>query len=533
MAVLQFHAGDRALFRQRISQGRTILGRSDRCDIVLPSDRVSRVHCSLERRADGWCLVDRSSSGTLVEGVAVSRHTLSHGDRFELGPYRATFLLNDEHEPDSATATTVLVRGHGGTHEEVVEILEDGVAATHAVLHHADTSENRRYRVNRPRISVGGKGADISIDSLLPENAMRLRVARGRVMVEPGEVPVFLTGTRVRVVTPVYPGEVLTLGKHRLVVEMEVTEQSTLGSDSFGGGVGGSPVMRRLFGVLNRMAMHDAPVLLIGASGTGKELAAKGLHDRGPRASGAFVTVNCAAITETLFESEFFGHEKGAFTGASKRRDGAFSQADGGTLFLDEIGELKLDAQAKLLRTLESGEVRRVGATGVEYPDVRVVTATNRDLAQMVQSGSFRADLYFRLNVLSVRIPALKERREDIPLLVQTLLANHLPGATVDDAGMVKLVAHNWPGNIRELKNVLTRAFVLHGPVISAGSVSFDTISFPEKRTRAVVTDREEERARITEALTRHGGNRTHTARELGMPRSSLIYKIGRYGIEG
>ena len=279
-------------------------------------------------------------------------------------------------------------------------------------------------------------------------------------------------------------------------------------------------------------------MLLTGESGTGKELAAQGLHDAGPRGEGPFVAINCAAVSDTLFESELFGHEKGSFTGATARSDGAFHRAGGGTLFLDEVGEMRLDLQAKLLRALESGEVRRVGASVAEYPDVRVVAATNRHLPQMVREGTFRQDLYYRLEVLTVRLPPLRERREDIPSIARALLLRNHPGARLSDDAVDALVRYDWPGNIRELRNVLTRAFVMAGGVIGRGDLTFNPWAFEDGAGAAPATaafvpsaSDEEERNAVLAALKEAGGNRTTAARILGIPRSSLLYKLKRLRI--
>jgi two-component system response regulator HydG len=303
-------------------------------------------------------------------------------------------------------------------------------------------------------------------------------------------------------------------------------------AERFGEMVGTSEAMRNAFGLLRRMAAHHAPVLLIGESGTGKELAARGLHDASPRAATRFVAVNCGAITPTLFESELFGHEKGAFTGASERRDGAFQRADGGTLFLDEIGELPGEAQAKLLRALETGEVRRVGGSDPTFPDVRIVAATNRRLHEAARDGEFRSDLYFRLAVLAVRLPALRERPEDIPAMAQAIAQRIHNQMRITPEAITALQGYSWPGNARELRNVLTRAFVLTGPVVEPGHLIFsplDADPTPETPRRSI---EEAERAVVTDALRRAKDNRTVAAKLLGIPRSSLLYKLKRWGIE-
>jgi len=241
--------------------------------------------------------------------------------------------------------------------------------------------------------------------------------------------------------------------------------------------LGESRVMQELVERLPQYAASGAPVLVTGESGTGKELVARALHDLSPRAAGPFVPVNCGAITDELFESELFGHVRGAFTDARRDRAGLAEEAENGTLFLDEVGELSLRAQVKLLRFLQTGEVRPVGGNATRRVDTRIVSATHRDLLAHVEAGGFREDTYYRLGVLVVRIPALRERREDVPLFARRLLERFaremgLPTPRLSGPALERLVAHDWPGNVRELENVLRRAIVLSdGPDIDAGAV--------------------------------------------------------------
>ncbi|MEK6608350.1 MAG: sigma 54-interacting transcriptional regulator, partial [Myxococcota bacterium] len=237
--------------------------------------------------------------------------------------------------------------------------------------------------------------------------------------------------------------------------------------ESFGAALGRSVAMRHVFAILERVATMDATVLIEGETGTGKELAAEGVHAASKRASGPFVVVDCGAIPENLVESELFGHEKGAFTGASEARAGAFEEADGGTLFLDEVGELPLELQPKLLRALESHEVRRVGSQKARALDLRIVAATNRDLATEVRAGKFREDLYYRLAVVRVVMPPLRERRDDVRLLARELARRARPqvdpASWLDEATLALLESHDWPGNVRELRNVVDRLAVFPG----------------------------------------------------------------------
>jgi two-component system nitrogen regulation response regulator GlnG len=228
------------------------------------------------------------------------------------------------------------------------------------------------------------------------------------------------------------------------------------------GMIGGSPAMEQVFALLARVLHTDVPILVTGETGTGKELVASALHKHGPRRKGPLIAVNCAAIPATLLEAELFGHVKGSFTGAHKDRQGYAEAADGGTLFLDEIGEMPMEMQAKLLRFLQEGEVRPVGGNAVKYVDVRVVAATNRALEKQIRAGAFREDLYYRLAVLTLSLPSLRERREDIEPLARFLLSRNegegLPTAKLADDALEVLQAFDWPGNIRQLQNELTRA---------------------------------------------------------------------------
>ncbi len=307
---------------------------------------------------------------------------------------------------------------------------------------------------------------------------------------------------------------------------------------------GRSEPMRELLRVVDRVTTSDVPVLVVGESGTGKELIARAMHENGPRARRPFVSENCAAVPETLLESALFGHVKGAFTGASQTRPGLFEVADGGTLFLDEIGEMPLSMQAKLLRVLQDGEVRPVGSDRMRRVNVRLVAATHRDLEAMVQKRSFREDLYYRLNVVTVRVPSLRERRPDIPLIVSHLLARHAPGrkVRVTRAAMDRLVAFPWPGNVRQLENEVRRALVLlstsgeHEAVIDVGDLSPEVVRGGPDAAREAGLDL---RARVDlletellrEALAKTQGNQTRAAELLGLSRFGLQKMMRRLKI--
>ena len=309
--------------------------------------------------------------------------------------------------------------------------------------------------------------------------------------------------------------------------------------DSFGPMIARSPAMRRVFEVLRRVAQTDHPVLLLGETGVGKDLAAQGIHTASRR-KGSFVALNMAAIPADLFESELFGHVRGAFTDAREERAGAFVEADHGTLFLDEVGDLPLDLQAKLLRALETGVVRPVGGSKAKKVHVRIVAATNVDLAEKVARGAFRADLFWRLSVLPIVIPPLRERPEDVEVVARYLLAELDPSFTLDREAVQTLERYAWPGNVRELRNVLVRALVMTGPkirardLVLAGETVVEVAPLkapPPKRISSFPSAGDPERRRIVRALQVANGNLGFAAEKLGMARSTLRSRMAVYQV--
>jgi DNA-binding NtrC family response regulator len=325
--------------------------------------------------------------------------------------------------------------------------------------------------------------------------------------------------------------------------------------DRLGDVLGRSPAMRELFGILERVSQKDLTILLEGESGTGKERLAEAIHLRSPRAQKRFVVFDCAAVPASLMESELLGHERGAFTGAEGRRIGRFEEAHGGTLFIDEIGELPLELQPKLLRALEKREVRRIGGTQIIPVDVRVVAATNRDLVREVNRNTFREDLYYRLAVVRVRVPPLREREGDIPLLVEHFVREALDGdekatreaiASITEDNWQRLLTHPWPGNVRELRNFIDRTMAISGgvdvpdappprpqPGGSGGSV--ETLAEAAvDLTRPFIEAREELLARFEQGylegqLSRHGGNISRAARAAGLDRMHFKRLLARH----
>ncbi len=522
MAILVFSIKDQRLFDFKISSSQVTLGRSDTCDVALPGEGLSRQHCRLEKRGHRWLLTDLSKHGTFIDQVRVTRKPLKLGDEFSVGPY--TVQLQGAQGKAPETVAMLAPKQH-----EFVVACDSEVLVERAILkvvHGAD--KGREFVLKQMESSVGQTGSRIAInDPTLMTEHFAIVVSRGRPMVTPKNGPVFLDGHRLLCTTPVYPEDVLCVGQSKFSIHVSEEVDRQPASDRFGAMIGVSKSMQYVFGRLKVFACHDFPVLIIGESGTGKELAAKGLHEHSQRASGPFVAINCGSIPPNLVESELFGYEKGAFSGATSRHDGAFQQAHRGTLFLDELGELPLATQVKLLRVLESGEVRRVGGKRAEFPDVRIVAATNRSLPKMVKLGTFREDLLFRLQVLSVSIPPLRDRKEDIHPIVEHICQSLSPTCTIDDLAKRIFWDYNWPGNVRELRNVLSRAFVLGNGKILPEFIELAAIPTIEGMSDELKNNK----MFLQRVLNRCDGNLSKTARELGVPRSTLVYKLKKFNI--
>src|ERR1700728_168181 len=308
----------------------------------------------------------------------------------------------------------------------------------------------------------------------------------------------------------------------------------------FGGLIGVSERMQRVYKTIQKVSLHDYPVLVLGESGTGKELVARSVHFSGARKDRPFVPVDCSSLVPTLIESELFGYVTGAFTGALHGKQGLLEAANGGTLFLDEIGEMPVDLQSKLLRVLQEREVKPVGSTERRRIDVRIIAATNRDLEVGIKSGDFRQDLYFRLNVVQIKLPALRERKSDIPLLVTSFLDKFCdpqrPARTVSEDAMRRLIAYDWPGNVRELENAIERAVALgSGPILHVGDLPSNLQYTGSEKLGDVdelVPLETLERRAIFRTLRQTTGDKLAAARILGIGKTTLYRKLKQYHVE-
>jgi DNA-binding NtrC family response regulator len=321
--------------------------------------------------------------------------------------------------------------------------------------------------------------------------------------------------------------------------ENRVLREQLRSKPGFGGLTGVAPSMQRVYRLIEKVSQHNYPVLILGESGTGKELVARSIHFSGPRRNKPFVPVDCSALVPTLIESELFGYVKGAFTGAQHSKQGLLEAAGEGTLFLDEIGDLPVDLQAKLLRALQEREIKPVGSTERVGVRARVIAATNRDLDAAIRSGSFRQDLFFRLNVVQIKLPPLRERRSDLPILVNTFLEKFSDPQrqvrTISDDAMRRLMAYDWPGNVRELENAVERAVALgSGPILHVGDLPSNLQNSQSERLPEqdeLVPLEELERRAIFRALRETSGDKLAAARLLGIGKTTLYRKLKQYDV--
>ena len=513
----------------------TTIGRSADCDVSLPDPGLSHVQASIERRTSGYVLVDRSGRGTRVGGADVTEAVLNDGTHLAFGSWRALFR-----EPGSGDPEATAVRGLTGIRPV------EPPAAAQARLRVRDRGRERHVPLPEEGLTVGSvAGNGLVLDDPFV-SSRHLRIDKPGARWEITDVGstngTLLGGVRVyRAELP--PGLPISVGDSELVLEIGTPKEGRL-PGSYEGMFSLDPGMRQVFDLIDRLAPAATAVTILGETGTGKELVARALHARSPHASGPFIPVNCAAIPETLMESELFGHEKGAFSGAERLRKGAFEEADGGTLFLDEIGEMPLDLQAKLLRALENAEVKRVGSSRPIQVSVRILSATHRDLPAQVRAGKFREDLFYRLAVIPLAVPPLRARQGDVRALAQRFLDANAPRGLQlrwSEEALRRLEAYEWPGNVRQLKNVVQRALLFRGEgtVLPASVVTFEDLrpaASPGGDDTTLylpgLTLDDIEREAIRLSLRRHRGKRSAVVKELQIAKSTVMKRIAQWKLQ-
>jgi two-component system, NtrC family, response regulator AtoC len=549
-----------------------VVGRAAPSDVVVPDPALSRQHARFSFTPDGLVVEDLgSTNGTKVRGQKVAKEKIQTGDLVELGP--AVVCIHPK-VPEQSPRREI------ASHDRLMTLLDQELARAKtfqrplalAVVHargkervHVSKWEWRVQALLRPvdQLCLYGPGALLVLFPELGEAEARQRLKA----LEGGDPEIALG-------LAAYPDhgtdahELLESARSTLAgvsgpsarrAEAMPVPTDTLDNTAL------SPEMREIFATVKRVAGAPAPVLILGETGVGKELVARALHQRGPRHQKPFKAINCAAMPPSLLESLLFGHERGAFTGAERQQRGLFEQAQGGTVFLDEIGELAPPAQAALLRVLETKRLTRIGSDDEVAVDVRVVAATHRDLEAMTQAGTFRMDLLYRLNTVTLSIPPLRARAVEIPVLADLFLQEASRGTGVMVHGftpdaMERLKGYHWPGNVRELRNVVERAVMIaRGPKIQTEDLpehirDYEEVSIPPPdrasrpkeeafdargaRTYAEFQDQlkswtqEREKELLLDALRRHDGNQTEAARDLQMPLRTLVHKIRALGLK-
>ncbi len=607
--ILVSKDGSRRGRHWELGAGPFVLGRALDCDIVIDDPSVSRRHCKLVIEGDEVCLEDLGSSHrALLNGEAVHKAVIGAGDTLSLGA--STFVVSrGQHDGDrfaaentddvtldlfGATAhDSVVIDGRPQSNVELVHLFKLGRSLSQSRTR-AELDEVVATHLERTRgyddiaLALMGKTAatprwfpeTAKTDALYPsifEKTMERQSAllnpyrttgegRGRLAVVMA-APICVGGSCLGVLfarttprTPVFDetdlNQLLSVAQviapyYQTLDEMATLEETVADLDEQAGErgplLGKSRALSKVRGLIRDVARTRLNVLITGETGTGKELAAQMIHRGSDRADGPYVAVNCAAIPDHLFESEMFGHERGAFTGADKKRQGRFPLADGGTLFLDEIGELSPENQARLLRVLEAGVFHAVGAEEESHADVRVVAATNRDLKRAIRDGRFRRDLFHRICTVEIALPALRQRPSDIPLLAQHFASELAPDTKgprpqLTEDALAYLQALPWSGNVRELRNAIERATALaKAPQITPHDFTFlnnllqndpDDAPpvFPHQRLAPLA---EIERNHITHVLEQCNYNVSKAARVLGIHRNTLHNKIAEYGIGG
>jgi DNA-binding NtrC family response regulator len=545
-----------------ILHGAITVGRTDAADVVVPEDSLSRKHARVSWGDEGVWVEDLgSTNGTFVGGRKITRALVAPGDDITLGSVIASLHLVD---PRSAVQPVVTEEAFEQWLREAIERCKSRDRPLSLLM--VRELGQRQGHLGRwlPRLRAQLRGNEhigvygpgwvvLGSESTDYDAAERLAAA---IVASPAD-----DGPALACAVAVAPeagstfdeliGVVRELSDHADESQPVQSARTRASAEAAGDGpVIVSATMRALYDTARRVAASHVPVLIYGETGAGKELIARAIHAQSPRANKPLLTINCGSVPGTLAESVLFGHERGAFTSADRRRIGAFEQAHGGTIFLDEIGELPPTAQAALLRAIENQRIMRVGSTTEVRVDVRILAATNQPLEALCETGEFRQDLLFRLNAVTLTVPPLRDRVDEIEPLAQHFLefarrASHARALSLSDEALAKLRRHSWPGNVRELRNAIERAVILAaGPTIEPQDLHLHTppneaSSRATMRVEPVPSARLKDQVRayeaelIIDALKSHGWNQTEAARALNIPVRTLAHKIQLYGLKG
>jgi two-component system response regulator HydG len=541
MAELLFFRDGELQMRSPLRSDRVVLGRASEADFTLPDRGISRLQCEIVKRPNGFAIVDLSGRGTPVSSrTANDRGTLlKDGDEIRLGTFavvfsalevrattpeitrqRATESATEEHAVGTGAVGRARLRTQQAEGDAIVPLrAEDGFT----LVVGTNPEGPRQLKLH---------------DRFVSTDHFRIQFRDGHWVLTDrhSKNGTFVDG--VHVIEAVL-GERATIRAGETLLAFETEGVATSSDEPLPGLITRDPSMQPVIELVRRVAPSAVSVAIHGETGAGKEVIARAIHLLSPRHASAFVAINCGAISRDTVESELFGHEKGAFTGADRARAGAFEEADGGTLFLDEIGDLPASIQVKLLRTLERGEIRRLGASRTQTVNVRIISATHHDLLAAVEEGTFREDLYYRLFVAPVELPPLRQRVADIMPLAEYFAAQLTPGEThitFAPAARVRLESHGWHGNARELRNVVQLALLnRQGSVVTAEDLVFRPsprqarVLDAMRTTGRTLDEIEKEAYRM--ALQRHDGDRKAAMEELGVARSTFFRKMEEFGL--
>ncbi len=535
MPYLVFYRRGQELMRVLLDRARTTVGRNSGADVVVPDPLVAPLQAAIERDGEGYRLIDLSGEKTSVRGARVATTAIADGTAIAFGSFQAFF---QDELPEGAADPSQAKTQVTGVDEPALprelwlsaQQVGGGFAPGHVAVGSAveiGSSSSAGLRLEHATVSSHHARLTREEDRLVLQD---LDSTNGT----------WINGVRIREVE-LTPGARFRVGPWDIWVDAKRPGAPTDAED-FEGLISADPGMRAIFAQVDRVALSNAPVVITGESGTGKELLAVAMHRRSLRAGATLVPINCGAIAHSLIEAEIFGHEKGSYTGADTVRKGALLEANGGTLFLDEIGELPLDLQPKLLRAVELGEIKPIGAGKPSRVDVRFVCATNRNLGDEIRLHRFREDLFFRLAVVTLQLPPLRQRLGDVPLLwahfMRKLGTTTVPLA-LSDAARAKLLDHRWPGNVRELRNVAQRALLTcMATVIGPEHIVFDahtldqTAGAGQTVNPVGLTLAQIEAAAIEINLRHFKGNRRAVTKQLDIAKSTLLKKIADYQLE-